>query len=68
LGICMTLLEKEGNHFRNGQEYAFPAAFLTDIVEVLLRPGTDEDARKEFSEKYVEENDDVRFYTFEAIE
>ena len=68
LGICMKLLETEGNHFRNGQEYAFPAGFLTELVRALLRPTTDDDARKEFSEKYVEENDDIRFYTFEAIE
>jgi U3 small nucleolar RNA-associated protein 19 len=34
----------------------------------LLRPGSGGGMRKEFSEKYVEENDDVRFYTLEAVE
>jgi U3 small nucleolar RNA-associated protein 19 len=68
LELCMRLLKTEGEHLRNGQDYSFPAGFLTEIVQVLLKPGTDEDARKELSEKYVEENDDIRFYTFEAIE
>ena len=67
LEICMKLLKTEGEHLRNGQDYVFPTGFLTEIVQVLLKPETDEDARKEFSEKYVEENDDIRFYTFEAI-
>jgi U3 small nucleolar RNA-associated protein 19 len=68
LEICMKLLKMEGEHLRNGQDYIFPTGFLNEIVQVLLKPETDEDARKEFSEKYVEENDDIRFYTFEAIE
>lgn len=68
LEICMKLLKTEGEHLRNSQDYSFPTGFLTEVVEVLLKSGTDEDARKEFSEKFVEENDDIRFYTFEAIE
>lgn len=68
LELCMRLVKAEGNHLRNGQDYSFPTEFLTAIIQVLLNPGTDESARKEFSEKFVEENDDVRFYTFEAIE
>jgi U3 small nucleolar RNA-associated protein 19 len=68
LELCMRLLKTEGEHVRNGQDYSFPTGFLTEIVQVLLKPGTDENARIEFSEKYVVENDDIRFYTFEVIE
>lgn len=68
LELCMRLLKIEGEHLRNGQDYNFPATFLAQIVQVLLDPGTDESARKEFSEKFVEEYDDIRFYTFDAIE
>jgi U3 small nucleolar RNA-associated protein 19 len=68
LTLCMRLLKTEGTHILNGQEYSFPTAFLTDIVRNLLHPETSDDLRQEFSEKYVEEYDDVRFYTFESIE
>lgn len=68
LELCMRLLKTEGEHFRNGQDYSFPTTFLAEIAQVLLNPETEESARKEFSEKFVEEYDDIRFYTFEAIE
>jgi U3 small nucleolar RNA-associated protein 19 len=68
LELCMRLLKTEGEHLRNGQDYNFPTTFLTEILQVLLKGQTEESARKEFSEKYVEENDDIRFYTFEAFE
>ena len=68
LTLCLRLLKSEGQHLQNGQDYNFPASFLTDIVQVLLDPESDGSARKEFSEAYAEENDDIRFYTFEAIE
>lgn len=68
LELCMRLLKTEGEHLRNGQEYNFPTTFLAEIVQVLLDPESEESARKEFSEKFVEEYDDIRFYTFEAIE
>ncbi len=68
LTLCMRLLKTEGQHLHNSKEYIFPTGSLTDIIRVLLKPGSDESTRKEFSEKYVEENDDVRFYTLEAIE
>ena len=68
LTLCMRLLKTEGEHLRNGQEYNFPTTFLTEIVQVLLKPESGETVRAEFSEKYVEEYDDIRFYTFKAIE
>ena len=67
LDLCMRLLKTEGEHLR-GQEYSFPTTFLTDMIRVFLDPGNDNSAREEFSETYVEEYDDIRFYTLEALE
>lgn len=67
LDLCMRLLKTEGQHFR-GQEYSFPTTFLTDMVRVFLDPKNDGSVREEFSETYVEEYDDIRFYTLEALE
>lgn len=66
LALCMRLLKTEGENTRT-QEYQFPSPFLTGIVQALVKPESDANARKEFSEKFVEEYDDIRFYTFEAI-
>ncbi|KAK0107566.1 hypothetical protein ONS96_003372 [Cadophora gregata f. sp. sojae] len=67
LDLCMRLLKTEGQHLR-GLEYSFPTTFLTDMVRVFLDPESDGNVREEFSEAYVEEYDDVRFYTLEALE
>ena len=68
LTLCMRLLKTEGQHLHDRKEYNFPTKFLMDIVRVLLKSGADGSTRREFSAKYVEENDDVRFYTLEAVE
>ena len=67
LTLCMRLLKTEGQTLRNGQEYNFPTIFLTEVVQALLKPESDGNVREEFSEKYVEEYDDIRFYTLEAV-
>jgi len=67
LDLCMRLLKTEGEHLLKGQDNNFPGPFLKRIVRSLLKPGNSGSARKEFSETYVEEYDDIRFYTLEAI-
>lgn len=67
LTLCMRLLKTEGEHLY-GENYNFPVSFLTEIVRVLLMIKSDGSTRQEFSQKFVEEYDDIRFYTFEAIE
>jgi U3 small nucleolar RNA-associated protein 19 len=67
LALCMRMLKNEGTYLKNGQDYNFPLRFLTDLVRTLLSLEDGEDVRKEFSEKFVEEYDDIRFYTFAAI-
>ncbi|RFU25849.1 hypothetical protein B7463_g10485, partial [Scytalidium lignicola] len=68
LTLLMRLLKAEHQYLQPGANYNFPADFLTEIIQVLLAPDSDKQTRKEFSEKYVEEYDDLRFYTFQAIE
>ncbi|KAG9237264.1 nucleolar complex protein-like protein [Amylocarpus encephaloides] len=67
LTLCMRLLKIEGDNLRNAGEYNFPSRFLGGIVWMLLRPESDADARTAFTQNFVEEYDDIRFYTLEAI-
>lgn len=68
LTLCMRMLKCEGTNLYNGQEYNFPSTFLRDILQNLLGPGCGDAMRREFHEKYLEEYDDIRFYTFAAVE
>jgi U3 small nucleolar RNA-associated protein 19 len=68
LTLCMRLLQSEGKHLRSNSEHSFPESFLADIVRVLVEPGSDQKTRLVFSRKYVEEYDDVRYYTLDALE
>lgn len=65
--LCMRMLKNEGTHQKNGQDYNFPQRFLTDLVRALLALEEGDELRQEFAEKFVEEYDDIRYYTFEAI-
>lgn len=66
LTLCMRTLKAEGEHLYDKEEYTFPQAFLESIVAVLIT-SDNEDARKAFLESYVEEYDDIRYYTFKSV-
>lgn len=66
LTLCMRTLKAEGEHLYDKEEYTFPQAFLENIVAVLIT-SDNEDARKAFLESYVEEYDDIRYYTFKSV-
>lgn len=68
LTLCMRMLQTEGKHMRSSSEYSFPESFLADIVRVLVEPGNDQKTRLEFSRKFVEEYDDIRYFTLDALE
>lgn len=68
LTLCMRLLQTEAKSLRSSSEYSFPETFLADIVRVLVEPGNDQKTRLDFSRKFVEEYDDIRYYTLEALE
>ncbi|KAM0450201.1 hypothetical protein ACHAO4_006621 [Trichoderma viride] len=66
LTLCMRTLKAEGEHLHNKEEYTFPQAFLEGVVETLITSDSDE-VRKAFLESYVEEFDDIRYYTFKSV-
>lgn len=66
LMLAMALLKAEAQHLNDRQEPVFPRYFFSDIVAAILASPI-ERLREEFSEKFVDEYDDIRFYTFEAI-
>lgn len=69
LTLSMRLLKAEGQYPQTDKEdYSFPKALLRGIVGALCQPGVDEAVRTEFIEKFIDEFDDVRFYTFKALQ
>jgi U3 small nucleolar RNA-associated protein 19 len=66
LMLALALLKAEARHLSGSEEAVFPRYFLSDIVAGLLESPV-EQLREHFSEKFVDEYDDIRFYTFEAI-
>ncbi|SZF04848.1 unnamed protein product [Blumeria hordei] len=68
LSICMKLLKIEGQNSSSSTDYEFPTPSLHAILRVLVNTGEFNYGRNEFAKKYVDVYDDIRFYTFEAIE
>ncbi|KXX74031.1 Nucleolar complex protein 4 [Madurella mycetomatis] len=64
--LAMALLKAEAHHFSDKQEPVFPRYFFSEIVVAVLESPV-EQLREEFSDKFIDEYDDIRFYTFEAI-
>lgn len=68
LTLSMRLLKAHGQYpYRETEEHSFPRVLLRDIVAALCRLGADQ-VRREFVEKFVDEYDDIRLYTFKAIQ
>lgn len=69
LTLAMRLLKTEGQNPQSDKdEYNFPKAFLRDIVGALCHPEVDTEVRQEYIEKFVDEFEDIRFYTFKAVQ
>ncbi|KAI7163671.1 CBF-domain-containing protein [Hortaea werneckii] len=69
LTLLMRLVKEETNQGAKRSEQAWKterSTFFT-LVSALLEKKDAEGARQEFVGKYVEEHDDVRFYTFVAV-
>ncbi|KAK4127088.1 CBF-domain-containing protein [Parathielavia appendiculata] len=66
LMLAMALLKAEAQHLSDREEAVFPRYFFSDIVASLLESPIGQ-LREQFSEKFVDEYHDIRFYTFEAI-
>lgn len=69
LALSMRLLKAEGQcPVSDKDDYNFPKSFLRDIVAALCHPQVDQAVRQEFVEKFVDEFEDVRLYTFKAVQ
>lgn len=66
LTLAMRVLQAEGKYMKDKDEYNFPTNFLREIVDELVRNGS-EDIRQEFCEKFLGEYADIRFYTFKVL-
>lgn len=67
LTLAMKVLKSEGEQLNNNKDfYVFPKDFLEDILRSLVET-RNYAVGKEFVEKYVDEYDDVRFFTHQAI-
>ncbi|KAG9507613.1 hypothetical protein J7337_001166 [Fusarium musae] len=66
LTLCMKTLKAEGEFLYDKDEYTFPRAFLREIVSSLFE-SKNEDVIKAYVEEYVEQYDDIRYFTFNAV-
>jgi U3 small nucleolar RNA-associated protein 19 len=66
LTLVMRLLKVESKGLETN-DYQFPKEFLLLTVRSLLQEGVDDKTKREYVEKFVNEFDDVRFYTFKSI-
>lgn len=67
LTLGMKLLKAEGDHFHGAGDYQFPHGFLNNMLRILLT-SENEDAIKAYIEEYVEEHDDIRYFTFKGLQ
>lgn len=66
LTLCMRTLKAEGEFFYDKEDYTFPRAFLRGIMSTLFLRD-DEDLVEAYVEEYVEQYDDIRYYTFNSV-
>ncbi|KAF5023913.1 hypothetical protein F66182_4035 [Fusarium sp. NRRL 66182] len=66
LTLCMRTLKAEGEFLYDKDEYTFPQAFLREIVASLFE-SDNQDVIKAYVEDFVEQYDDIRYYTFNAV-
>ncbi|KAK4187965.1 CBF/Mak21 family-domain-containing protein [Podospora australis] len=66
LMLAMALLKAEAQHLDDKPEAIFPRYFFSEIINSIIQSPVDE-LRETFAENFIDEYDDIRFYTFEAI-
>lgn len=69
LTLIMRIVKAEASQSskRSDQAWKTEASTFYRVITALLEKSDAEGARQEFVEKYAEEHDDVRFYTFLAV-
>lgn len=64
LTLLMRLFKEEATHLKKPDGTVWRTGIFPKVLDVLLDTESSADVRDEFMHKYVEEYDDVRFYTF----
>ena len=67
LTLLMRLLKEEAAHLNNLKESVWRDGIFGKLVHTLVEDEVVDETRAEFVEKYVEEYDDVRYYTFALL-
>lgn len=67
LTLLMRLVKESAVHLKFGEESIWRDGLFTNLIRTLIEAEPGAAVRAEFVEKYVEEYDDVRFYTFAAL-
>lgn len=66
LTLSMRALKAEGDYLYDKEDYKFPKAFLKDIVSTLIL-SDNEEVVKVYVEEFVEQYDDIRYFTFNSV-
>ncbi|KAK0751707.1 CBF/Mak21 family-domain-containing protein [Schizothecium vesticola] len=64
--LAMALLKAEAQHLDDRDEWTFPRSFFLGIVAAVIQSPVDH-LRDEFMEKFVDQYDDIRYYTLQGI-
>lgn len=64
--LAMALLKAEAQHLDDRDEWTFPRSFFSSIVAAVVQSPVDH-LRDEFMKKFVDQYDDIRYYTLQGI-
>ena len=67
LPLLMRLVKEEKAHLNFSDEAIWRTGLFTNLVRALIKDTVADGIRKEFVDNYVENFDDVRYYTFESL-
>ena len=63
----MRLLKDEGNSNVDRDQYAFPRNLFAKVVRRIIGHKCRPEIREEFSHKYVDQYDDLRYFTYTIL-
>ena len=66
LMLAMALVKAEAHHLDDRDDSAFPRTFFFAIVTAIVQSPVNQ-LREEFTKKFVDQYDDIRFYTLQGI-
>jgi U3 small nucleolar RNA-associated protein 19 len=67
LTLLMRLFKEEATHLGKSDDAIWRDGLFERLLRTMVNDGVAEDTRASFVEKYVEEYDDVRYYTFARL-